>query len=192
MPRLECSGAVTNEYTWYSVDEDYHSLSIPQSGADFFKDLVRDADRVIYEDDKHIFMKEMTKEKLLSGMDKGSMQSIEYRLMIDGKPVYHTLRLIRGPREGDEYFILGVINIDEQVRRRQKEKKLEEENRIYNQIADSLAEHYDTLYYVDTETDDYFEVSSSDVYTSMAWWLAPSFAGVSPPWEQAILTFRLG
>lgn len=159
--------AVTNEYTWYSVDEDYHSLSIPQSGADFFKDLVRDADRVIYEDDKHIFMKEMTKEKLLSGMDKGSMQSIEYRLMIDGKPVYHTLRLIRGPREGDEYFILGVINIDEQVRRRQKEKKLEEENRIYNQIADSLAEHYDTLYYVDTETDDYFEVSSSDVYKSL-------------------------
>ena len=28
--------------------------------------------------------------------------------------------------------------------------------------------------------------------SSMAWWEAPSFAGVTPPWEQAILTFRWG
>lgn len=159
--------AVTNEYVWYSEDEQYHSLCIAQQGADFFADLVKDADNVIYEEDKHIFMKDMTKENLLARMEKGERQSIEYRLMIDGKPVYHTVRLIRGPREGDEYFILGVINIDEEVRRRQKEQELEKERRIYNQISESLAEHYDTIYYVDIETDDYFEVSSSDVYKSL-------------------------
>ena len=159
--------AVTNEYVWYSEDADYHSLCIEQGGKDFFADLVRDADRVVCEEDKHIFMRDMTKESLLAQMEKGAMQSIEYRLMIDGKPVYHTVRLIRGPRSGDEYFILGVINIDKEVRRRQKEQQLEYENRIYNQIADSLAEHYDTLYYVDTDTDEYFEVSSSDVYKSL-------------------------
>lgn len=159
--------AVTNEYVWYSADSDFHSLCIEQSGKDFFKNLVRDADKVIYEEDKHIFMRDMTKENLLAQMEKGAMQSIEYRLMIDGKPVYHTLRLIRGPRGDDEYFILGVLNIDDEVRRRQKEQQLEEQNRIYNQIADSLAEHYDTIYYVDIETDEYFEVSSSNVYKSM-------------------------
>ena len=159
--------AVTNEYVWYSADNKYHSLSIEQGGKDFFTDLVKDADKVIYEDDKHIFMKDMTKEKLLAQLDKGEMQSVEYRLMLDGKPVYHTLRLIRGPREGDEYFILGVLNIDKEVRRRQKEQQLEHEKVIYNQIADSLAEHYDTIYYINTETDEYFEVSSNDVYKSM-------------------------
>ncbi len=159
--------AVTNEYVWFSEDDNFHSLCIAQSGEDFFVNLVRDADKVIFEEDKHIFMQDMTKDKLLSQMEKGSMQSIEYRLMIDGKPVYHTLRLIRGPRDGDEYFIIGVLNIDAEVRRRQKEQQLEQENRIYNQIADSLAEHYDTLYYVDIDTDEYFEVSSSDVYKSL-------------------------
>ena len=28
--------------------------------------------------------------------------------------------------------------------------------------------------------------------SSMLWWLAPSLAGVTPPWEQAIFTFRWG
>ena len=159
--------AATNEYVWYSVDDNFHSLCIAQSGQDFFVNLVRDADKIIYEEDKHIFMQDITKEKLLAQMEKGVMQSIEYRLMIDGKPVYHSLRLIRGPHDGDEYFILGVLNIDDEVRRRQKEQKLEDENRIYNQIADSLAEHYDTLYYVDIDTDEYFEISSSDVYKNL-------------------------
>lgn len=159
--------AVTNEYVWFSEDDNFHSLCIAQTGEDFFVNLVRDADKVIYEEDKHIFMRDMTKEKLLAQLEKGAMQSIEYRLMIDGRPVYHTVRLIRGPREGDEYFILGVLNIDDEVRRRQKEQELEQQNRIYNQIADSLAEHYDTLYYVDIDTDEYFEVSSSDVYKSL-------------------------
>ena len=159
--------AVTNEYVWFSADDNFNSLCIAQNGEDFFVNLVCDADKVIYEEDKHIFMQDMSKDKLLSQMEKGSMQNIEYRLMIDGRPVYHTLRLIRGPRDGDEYFIIGVLNIDAEVRRRQKEQQLEQENRIYNQIADSLAEHYDTLYYVDIDTDEYFEVSSSDVYKSL-------------------------
>ncbi|MCR5122603.1 MAG: EAL domain-containing protein [Ruminococcus sp.] len=159
--------AVTNEYVWYSADNDYHSLCIEQSGRDFFVNLVRDAEKVIYKEDLHIFTRDITKEKLLAQMERGGMQNIEYRLMIEGKPVYHTLRLIRGPRQGDDYFILGVLNIDEEVRRRQNEETLEKERHIYNQITESLAEHYDTLYYVDTETNDYFEVSSSDVYKSM-------------------------
>ena len=33
--------------------------------------------------------------------------------MMDGRPVYHTLRLIRGMQGDDDYFILGVLNIDE-------------------------------------------------------------------------------
>jgi hypothetical protein len=110
--------AETNEYQWYSINEGFHSLSLEESGKDVFKDLVRDADRVIYEEDKHLFMKDMTKEKLLAEMSSGSMQSIEYRLMIDGKPVWHTLRLIReaGKGKDNDYFILGVINIDKKKR----------------------------------------------------------------------------
>ncbi len=153
--------AVTNAYQWYSTDPNFHSLHIEPEGKDFFNNLVRDADKVIYEEDKHIFMEDMKKEKLLAEMKKGTMQSIEYRLMIDGKPVWHTLRLIRGVSDdNDEYFILGVLNID-------KRKKSLQEKLIYNQIADSLAEHYDTLYYVDVETSRYVEFCSLDNYKKL-------------------------
>ena len=44
--------AVTNEYQWYSVNPEFHSLKIEQGGDDFFKNVKRDAELVIYEEDK--------------------------------------------------------------------------------------------------------------------------------------------
>ena len=159
--------AVTNAYQFYSADAEFHSLSLAQHGEDFFTDLVRDADALIYEEDKHIFMQDMQKDRLLAQMKKGTMQNIEYRLLIDGKPVYHSLRLIRGISEGDDYFILGVLNIDKRVHARIAAEQAEKEREIYNQIAASLAAHYDTLYYIDTETNHYFEVSCTDAYKNL-------------------------
>ncbi len=159
--------AVTNEYQWYSSDPEFHSLHIEQGGDDFFKNLVRDADKVIYEEDKHIFMQDMKKDNLLAMMKKGTMKSIEYRLMIDGKPVYHTLRLIRGLSDVDDYFILGVINVDKEVRERQEAAKTAIERTTYNQIAESLASHYDIIYYVERDTGRYAEYNANSIYGSL-------------------------
>ena len=115
--------AVTNEYYWYSVNPEIHSLSLEPGGDDFFKNIVRDCKKVIYKEDQHIFLEGMQKEKLLNAMKKGSMQSIDYRLMIGGKPVWHSLRMIRGLDDNADYFILGVLNIDEEYHRRESERE---------------------------------------------------------------------
>ena len=57
--------------------------------------------------------------------------------------------------------------MDKQVRERQLAEQNEKEREIFNQIAESLAEHYDTLYYVDMENNEYFEYSSTDTYKKM-------------------------
>ena len=88
--------AVTNEYYWYSVNPEFHSLSLEQGGDDFFRNIVRDCKKVVYEEDQHIFIEDIQKEKLRSDMKKGMMQSIQYRLVINGVPTWHALRLIRG------------------------------------------------------------------------------------------------
>ena len=54
--------AVTNEYYWYSVNPEFHSLSIEQGGEDFFESLKRDCVKVIYEEDQHIFLADIQKE----------------------------------------------------------------------------------------------------------------------------------
>ena len=159
--------AVTNEYQWYSNDSEFNSLKIQQRGKNFFDDLVRDANKVIYEDDKHIFIEDMKKEKLIAAMKKGTMHSIIYRLMIDGKPVYHKLRLIRGLDGNRDYFILGIINIDKEVRMQQESARLEKERLIYNQISESLALHYDLMYYVDSKDSTYNAFTFNGIYGTL-------------------------
>lgn len=149
--------AITNEYQWYSVDPKFHSLHIEQGGEDFFKNMIRDAEMVVHEDDRHIFTYELQKDKLISAMKKGTMKSYEYRLLINGKPVYHSLRLIRGLSDNEDYFILGIINIEKEVDLRNNAEKFKREREIYNKISESLASHYDTIYYINAENDNYRE-----------------------------------
>ena len=144
--------AATNEYCWYSSDPEFHSLHIEQNGENFFENMKRDAAKVVHEDDRYIFTEKMQKESLLSDLKNGSMKRFEYRLMIDGKPVYHTIRVIRGLKADaqDDYFVLGILNIDKEVRERQESDRLKKEREVYNRIADSLASHYDVIYYVNS------------------------------------------
>ena len=159
--------AVTNEYYWYSVNPEFHSLNLEQGGDDFFKNIIRDCKKVIYEEDQHIFIQDIQKEQLLNAMKKGMMQSIEYRLMINGTPTWHSLRLIRGLDGTQDYFVLGVKNIDAEYRQRELEKEIERQKELYDQITGSLAEQFDTLYYIDIATNTYSEVSSTNDYKKL-------------------------
>lgn len=158
---------ITNEYITYSFDPESMSLKIEMKGSNFFQNLIPDSEKVVHPDDWHIFKEDIQKENLIKKMKNGTMQSIVYRLMIDGAPVYHELRLIRGMSEKNEYFILGVRNIDKEVRMEQDTERLVTERRIYNQIAHSLASRYDTIYYVDSRNNNYNEFSASDPYKEL-------------------------
>ena len=43
--------AVTNEYRWYSMDSQYKSLKIEPDGDNFFENVIRDSELVVYKDD---------------------------------------------------------------------------------------------------------------------------------------------
>ena len=159
--------AVTNEYYWYSVNPEFHSLNLEQGGDDFFRNIIRDCKKVVYKEDQHIFLQDIQKENLLSDMKKGTMQDIEYRLVINGVPTWHSLRLIRGLDDKLDYFVLGVQNIDADYRRREQDKEIARQKEVYDQITASLAEQYDTLYYIDIATSTYNEISSTDEYKKM-------------------------
>ena len=157
--------AVTNEYIGYAVDADHHILVEDKSGDDFFADLITDSENLVYEDDRHIFVADIQKENLFKKVLNGEMKSIDYRLMIDGKPVWYRLRVMRvNDTKQDEYLVLGVINIDKEVRFSEERKRLEREREKFNQIAVQLASHYSTIFYVDAETDKYVQISDTNLY----------------------------
>ena len=158
--------ATTNEYILYSAYDWYKALHTGNGGENFYSDVAKVTEKLIYEADKHIFLDENLKEILLSQVENDAVHLTDYRLVIDGEPVYHRSRLIRGVGE-DGCFILGVQNVDDEVRDRLRAERSERERDIFAQIAGSLAGHYDTLYYVDTVTDHYFEYSSTDTYKKL-------------------------
>lgn len=157
----------TNEYWWYSFDEASHSLRLEEQGRDFFVNMAERSEKTVYEEDRHIFTEDFSKDKmleLLEAEENGGMHSIVYRLLIDGEPVYHRMRLIREEMEDADYLILGVLNIDEDVREEQTTQRLENERKVFNQIAEGLASRYEIIYYIDLIDGIYTQFSSGQVY----------------------------
>ena len=161
--------ARTGGYTWFSGNPEFNSLNIERNGEDFFASMKRDAEQVVYPEDLHIFTGDLQKENLMAAMKDETIQHVEYRLVIDGKPVWHALRIIKGlsGSDDDDYFILGVKNIDKQVKARISAEKTKRDKEILNHIAESLAEDYETIYYIDVNTGAYSDFSPNESYTAM-------------------------
>ena len=109
----------TNEYCRYFINQNSHFLSEEENGDDFFRDIAEYVAPMVYEEDKNIFQTGDLNEKLLNQLRSDNRHSFVYRLMMDDKPVYHTMRLIDEymDKNGDEYFIIGVLNVDKDVRK---------------------------------------------------------------------------
>ncbi len=161
-----CVNIKTDEYQLYTADSWYASINREVEGKDYFKDVAKIAEMVIHEDDKHIFLDENLKELLIYQVQHDEVHLTDYRIIIDGKPVYLRSKLIRGIGD-DDCFILGVTNVDKEFKDRQKFDLMEKERYIFNQIAGSLAKHFDTLYYVDLKSNKYYEYSATETYMDM-------------------------
>ena len=58
----------------------------------------------------------MKKEALLTQVVDGAPFSITYRVMINDRPEYHSLKVVRVNTHDDHHIVVGVSNIDEQIR----------------------------------------------------------------------------
>ena len=122
----------TGYYECYSTNTGYQRLKLHSSGEDFFTDCQRDIANVVYKDDQEMVSAALSRETLIRQFREREEISFVYRLMIDGNPVYHTMRILHENNAEDQCIILGVLNVDEKVRGEQTSKS-------YNAIASTLA-----------------------------------------------------
>ncbi len=162
-----CVNSETGEFRCFSSDPGFNSLHIDREGTDFYSSLSRDGERVVIREDLHFFTEDVLRERVEKYVKSGELPHICFRLNIGGKPVYHTLRMIRKISDDSEYFLIGVLNVDREVRYTQEADKIRNEREIYSHIAESLAGNYDTLYYVDTESGKYFEFTAAESYKAL-------------------------
>ena len=153
----------TNEYTMYSASEQYAQLGTTKMGKDFFKDAAADIKTIIHKDDMERVLRAMKKENLLEILAQEGSMAISYRQQLGDMTKYVATFVVR-PRNDDHHLIMGVTNIDAQVRR---EQLIKAENRTFNEIAMALAQRYEVIYQVNINTDEFLEYSASEKYSRL-------------------------
>lgn len=156
--------AKDDSYVEYGASGEDKILTVLSLGDDFFKDVTYNVPRVVYEDDREDFLKAFEKKNMFSQIEDGRSFMHNYRLVKQGKIVYYQLKAIRGSGIDSGFIIVGVKNVDAQVRR---ELIAAAESRIYGEISMALSSRYEVIYYIDAQTNRYTEYSSSDNYAKL-------------------------
>ena len=115
----------TGRYMEYSATEDYAGLGVQKSGDDFFAQSRKESVRLLYPEDLEKFQTMMTRERILEEIAKNGSYTIQYRMMVDGEPRYYSAKAVLSREKEGTQIIIGVNDIDAQVRREQDyERKL--------------------------------------------------------------------
>ncbi|MBR5089860.1 MAG: GGDEF domain-containing protein [Ruminiclostridium sp.] len=154
----------TNNYVEYGASGVDKKLRILSQGEDFFADTIVNCKKLVYEEDQDMFLRTFHKEKLLEAVNNGGSFTLDYRLVIKGVPRFYNLKTIRGTGSDDDYIIIGVRNVDAQVRR---ENEANAELETYSHIAKALASRYEVIYYINVDDFSFIEYSSSEEYAKL-------------------------
>ena len=154
----------TGEFTEYAPDGVNRDISVERRGKNFFKESLDVANRMIYKDDLEEFLKVFTKENIIKSIEENGTFTLTYRNMIDGQPVYVNMKIVRS-RENENNIILGINNVDAQMKQKEALEKAKEEQLTYSRII-ALSGDYLAIYTVDPATDDYAVYTARDYYHS--------------------------
>ena len=140
----------TGRFVEYSHSGGGKGLSVERHGEDFFNESQRDIMVVIYEDDKDELVRTFTKENIMKNLEENGVFVLTYRLMIDGSPTFVNMKTVRMSGD-DRHIIIGVNNVDAQMRQRETIERLREEQTTYARIS-ALMGDFIAIYTVDPET----------------------------------------
>ncbi|MBQ7488113.1 MAG: response regulator [Clostridia bacterium] len=157
----------TDHFIEYSSDEAYRELCIDRSGDDFFALSRKNTLRVMYEEDQGAFLAAFTKENILRVLDEHKTFTLSYRLIMGGVPTYVSMKATRMKDEDGNHIIIGVNNIDAQMRQQAEYRRAEEDRITYSRVAQALTGDYFSIYVVEPDTERFVEYSSTERYSEL-------------------------
>ncbi len=158
----------TNSYHEFSAIDSYTtSFAQAKEGTDFFASALEAAQTFNHPDDMDRFLAAFTKENIMATVEQGGIFTLDYRLLMEGKPLYVQMKAAMVDEKDGSRLIVGLNDVDAQYRQKEIDKEIARQKEIYDQIASTLAEQYDTLYYIEIATSTYIEISSTDEYKKL-------------------------
>ena len=118
----------TGSYREFSAADHYEeSFAQAKSGVDFFNTL-REAARVFsHPDDQKRVLSLLTKESIMAEVKRSGIFTLGYRIMTEGKPVHYQLKAAMVEEEEGPRLIVGLNDIDAQVRQEEEYGRLLEQ-----------------------------------------------------------------
>jgi diguanylate cyclase (GGDEF)-like protein len=118
----------------------------------------------VHPDDRDAFVKAMDRKTLVAALDRDKTFVLTYRYLSEKGPVYVSMRISR--MEDDERFIIiGVTDVDEQMKQRRAAQRVQEEQLAYTRLK-ALNGNYIWVYVVEPETGSYRELSETEKSSS--------------------------
>ena len=162
----------TDQFVEYSHEGSGQSLSTERRGEGFFTQARKDIGVFIYEPDRESFLKIFTRDNVIKTLDEQGVFVHTYRLMKEEVPTFVSMKIVRMSGD-DRHIIIGVNNVDTQMRAQETIERLKEEKITYSRIS-ALMGNFIAIYTVDPDTGNYMQYSASDDYSE----LGTSRAGV--------------
>ena len=158
----------TDCYREFSATEDYvDKFAQAKEGTDFFGTARAAAPLFNHPDDLDRFLTVFSKENILAEIKQNGIFTMVYRVMMDGRPLHVQMSAAMVEEKEGARLVIGLNDIDAQYRQQEIGRETARQKEIYNQITSSLAEQYDTLYYINLEDNTYSEISSTDEYKKL-------------------------
>ena len=152
----------TDEFVEYHTDDESGVLTEARRGPDFFESCKREVKLFVHPEDNEAFVKAMDRQFLNEALTGNRVFEMTYRRIKGGTPFYVLMKVTR-MEDDDRFIVIGVADIDEQVKQRNVQEQLREERVTYDRIY-ALTGNFIAMYVVDPETEHYREFGSSGVY----------------------------
>ncbi|MCR5565648.1 MAG: GGDEF domain-containing protein [Clostridiales bacterium] len=114
----------TEHYLEYNSNAAFKSLGLPDEGEDFFRITRELSQKLVYPKDLNRFMHAFTKENVLSEIERTGLFVLTYRLVVQEKPVYIRLRCAMVEEAESHRLIVGINDVDAQVKQEQEYERL--------------------------------------------------------------------
>ena len=150
----------TGEYIEYHTDDEHGVLTESRHTKDFFGSCKREALLYVHPEDQAAFLEAMNRDFLMEAMNRDRVFTMTYR-RIQGERIFYVQMKVTRMEDDDRFIIIAVSDIDELVRKRHSEERMQEERIVYARLH-AITGNFIVVYVVDPEDGSYREFSSTE------------------------------
>lgn len=153
------------KYIEYSPDDGKGDLAVERHGRHFFDTCRKESKKYVHPDDVDEFLESFSKENVSRELNENGTYTITCRFIIDGEPVYVSLKAVKLHVPGNK-AVIGINNVDAQMKKQEEFDRIKAERLTFSRI-NALSGNYICIYTVDPATGHYSEYSGSEEYDAL-------------------------